>query len=304
MGQCSQIGAGMGFYLMFDVGGTKIKAGILGEDGKLLDNHIYSYPSKAKEPKDAIFLNFKNIILELIHSMGQSDREIKGIGMAFPGPFDYEKGMSRMVGLDKYDSIANLSIQDELGKICEKVKTCKFKFLHDVEGFALGVCRGQQTKPEEKKIHLCIGTGAGSAFTKGQEVLKETKEGVPENGWIYSYKFKEGIIDDYLSVRGLRNLANLYCGQPLDGEKLFQMAEMGEESARKVFKHFGKDLADAMKGFLDDFAPAGLVLGGQISKSFSYFGEDIKRYCQSMGVEIYLEEDTSKRIMEGLFTLY
>lgn len=294
----------MGYYLMFDVGGTKIKAGILGEDGELCENQIYSYPSKAKESKEEIFLNFKNIILELIQRTGQENPEIKGVGMAFPGPFDYENGITKMQGLDKYDSIVNLSIQEEISIICEEVRTCQFKFLHDVEAFALGVCRCRESGSKEKLIHLCIGTGAGSAFTKGREVLKEAKGGVPENGWVYSYKFKEGIIDDYLSVRGLKELANLHCGQPYDGEKLFHMIQAGEESAKTAFVHFGNNLVEAMKKFIEDFVPDGIVLGGQISKSFSYFGEEIKGYCDKKGILIYLEENTSQRIMEGIYTIF
>ena len=36
--------------------------------------------------------------------------------MAFPGPFDYEQGISLMKGLNKYDQIYGMKIPQELRK--------------------------------------------------------------------------------------------------------------------------------------------------------------------------------------------
>ena len=45
----------MNYYLMFDVGGTKIKAGILTETGELLNNQMNSFDSGANRAIDEIF---------------------------------------------------------------------------------------------------------------------------------------------------------------------------------------------------------------------------------------------------------
>ena len=104
------------YYLMFDVGGTKIKAGILTETGNLLDGQISSFDSGANRPKEEIFNNFTEIIHILIDRITDTGKQIGGIGMAFPGPFDYENGVSRMAGLNKYDAIYGCDFKKELRK--------------------------------------------------------------------------------------------------------------------------------------------------------------------------------------------
>ncbi|WP_312369362.1 ROK family protein [Lachnoclostridium sp.] len=294
----------MKYYVMFDVGGTQIKAGILNEKGELYKNEIYSYPSRATEPKEIIFSNFKEIIIELEKTIEDEAYVISGIGMAFPGPFDYEKGISKIRGLDKYDAIYNLRIEDEICSIYPKLKNCPFRFLHDVEGFALGICNGLSLSSEVKLMHLCIGTGAGSAFTRGKKVLKQAEYGMPQNGWIYDAPFKDGRIDDYISVRGLEALAVQHCKKSMDGAELFLLAESNNEAAKEAFLEFGKNIEDAIREYLIKFQPDGLIFAGQISKSFSYFGKALEEYCRKLNIKIYLEVNTSKKIIEGLYTAF
>lgn len=291
-------------YLMFDVGGTGIKVGLFSTTGQLIGN-IRSFPARAKEDKEIIFSNFASIIQEMA-----ADCMIQGIGMAFPGPFDYQNGISLMKGLDKYDSIYGISIKEGILEQIRKNKEfkgltdhCPFLFLHDIEAFAIGVCQQKRLSGYEKVMCLCIGTGAGSAFVANGRVIKKAGEGVPSNGWIYSTPFKDSVIDDYVSVRGLSNLTRQIYEQPdgMDGAKLFEQAEKGSHKACSVFEAFGENVSNALKPFIQTFQPQGLVLGGQIAKSFSYFGKQLQDVCSDFGVEIVIEPDTSIRAMEGLY---
>lgn len=111
---------------------------------------------------------------------------IDGIGMAFPGPFDYERGISLMQGLDKYDSIYGISIEEEMKKRTDFLQDTIFCFLHDVEAFALGESWFGEGREAGRLLCLCIGTGTGSAFIENKKVIKEKTEGVPDHGWIYN----------------------------------------------------------------------------------------------------------------------
>lgn len=299
----------MGYYLMFDIGGTNIKAGILDKAGMLLNREICSFPAMSQEGREAVFENFAHIITKMA-AKAEDKTSLLGVGMAFPGPFDYKNGISLMKGLDKYDSIYGLKISQEIPRFTEDLHrkesllNTSFRFLHDVEAFALGVLRSLEVEENTRLLHLCIGTGAGSAFSIGREIVSESVDGVPENGWIYNHPFKEGIIDDYISVRGLRAITLQILGSRLDGAALYEMAEKGDEKARKVFRLFGENLYLAVKDFLDGFSPDGLVLGGQLSKAIDYFGESLALYTRKKGIKIYSEENTSKRIMEGLYTRF
>ena len=89
---------------------------------------------------------------------------IAGAGFAFPGPFDYKNGISLMKEINKYDSIYGVSIETEIKKKLPILQKIPFKFLHDIEAFALGEYYfGLDAKPN-RVFCLCIGTGTGSAF--------------------------------------------------------------------------------------------------------------------------------------------
>lgn len=287
----------MSVFIMLDVGGTEIKGGILNASGELLTD-IRSFPAKAGADADTIFENFCQIISSL-HQNCPAGR-LEGIGMAFPGPFDYKQGISRMKGLDKYDQIYGRKIAEELKKRNPELEGIQFLFRHDVEAFARGIYRFGMAEQKEKILCLCIGTGTGSAFLKNGEALLEKSEEVPENGWIYNSPFKDSILDDYLSVRGLKKLSREILGEELDGKKLAELCMQKDESALRVYQKFGETLYEGIQPFLDSFHPQTLILGGQITKSFFYFGKRIEKACNKRRIPIIMEENTSLRAMQGL----
>lgn len=285
-------------YLLMDVGGTEIKCGISDGAGRMLVQE--KFPADAKAGQEEILSHFAQIIEALVKMAGNC--AVGGVGMAFPGPFDYVNGISLMRGLDKYDSIYGVPIAEEIQRRVPVVRNVKFKFLHDVEAFAVGVSRFGLCSSKNKIFCLCIGTGAGSAFVQAGRAIKSGK-GVPENGWIYNTPFKETIIDDYVSVRGLKAASQRILGEMLDGKQLYDLCVSGDAAAMKVYESFGCDIAAAAEPFIKCFCPDALVLGGQISGSFEFFGKELLEICKSYGTEVYLEKDTSIRAMQGLFAV-
>ena len=282
------------YFLLMDVGGTGIKGCVYDIDGNMAGEYR-EYPSMADGTKEEIFDNFYNIIQDL-----GGDRNISKIGFAFPGPFDFNRGISLMQGLNKYDAICGVSIKDELSERDGRLKKTPMLFLHDVEAFALGCISFGDAGNYNPVMCLCIGTGAGSAFIRDGKVLKEPEKGVPQNGWIYNTAFGDGIIDDYLSVRGLRRLGKSIIHEDIDGYELYKRCLAGDTWAMKVYEKFGETVLDAIKSFIDDFEPKALILGGQISKSFAFFGDYLSEFLDSRNIKIILEENTSIRAMQGL----
>ena len=287
----------MSIFIMLDVGGTEIKGGVFDVSGALLGG-IRNFQAKAGENPDTIFENFCHIISDL--GGGFPKEKLEGIGMAFPGPFDYEQGISLMRGLNKYDQIYGMRIPEELRKRSRKLERVKILFRHDVEAFARGVYRFGMKKQQEKVLCLCIGTGAGSAFLENGEALKKKTEAVPENGWIYNSAFRDSILDDYLSVRGLKRLSREIMGEEMDGKRLSELCSEKNPGALKVYREFGKILYEGILPFLDSFKPQALILGGLIIKSFPYFGEKLEKACKERSITLIMEENTSLRAMQGL----
>ncbi|WP_026670751.1 ROK family protein [Butyrivibrio sp. AE3006] len=280
--------------LLFDVGGTGIKVGVYDTFGELSDE-LQEYPSKAEKTKEEIFDNFYKIILEL-----KGDKKLTKIGFAFPGPFDFANGISLMKGINKYDAIYGISIRDELLKRDNSFAETQMLFLHDIEAFARGCYSCGEAADYDSIMCLCIGTGAGSCFIKNGQVIKYSEKGVPDNGWIYNTPFREGIIDDYVSVRGLSHLTQRSIGEDIDGYELYLRCLSMDPEALRVFEAFGEIVVQAIAPFIEEFKPEAFILGGQISKSFAFFGGPLRKLLNRRNIRIILEGNTSKRAMQGL----
>lgn len=284
---------------LLDVGGTQIKAAVFSESGKtIVPQQVFD--SKANEKKEEILGRFASILHFLAKKI-DADFNTKAVLMAFPGPFDNENGISRIEGLSKYQSIYGVCIREELYKIVDPdilkgfSRATDILFINDVAAFALGEIEDSA----QKYMCVCIGTGAGSAFIKAGEII-ENNENAPENGWIYNYPFKQSVIDDYISARGLQRIAQNVMGEEINGLQLYFLAEKGDETAIEIFKQFGDDVRNALEPIIKQFKPDVLIIGGQISKSFKFFGDELKEMCKASGIKIKLSKGLSDSVFNGL----
>lgn len=283
-------------YLLLDVGGTEIKGCVSDASGR--KTRIRKFPAHAQKSAEKILDNLAGICRKLA---GETDGMIRGVGMAIPGPFDYQKGISRMQGLNKYDSIYGIPLEPEIKARVPELKEAQFLFLHDIEAFALGESWYGTCCGAEKILCVCIGTGAGSAFIEHRKTIK-TGIGVPENGWIYRMPFREFILDDYLSVRGLERISLAVLGKAQSGRELSHLAKAGNMEAQEVWRRFGADAAEGLLPVLTAYRPDLLLLGGQISKSFRWFGTQLNAACEKRRIRIQIEPETSARAMDGLLS--
>ena len=287
-------------YVLLDAGGTEIKSAAFSGSGKCLDS-IHSAPSYARAEKEKILENILDVIAREKEILEADGYALECVGLAFPGPFDYEKGISHIRDLAKYDAIEGVALEKALknfpGQTVLPPET-RFFFRHDVDSFALGIAAREPSCAERRTICLCIGTGAGSAFLEDGRLLKQGP-GVPDNGWIHPFPLHGMTVDDWVSVRGLERIA-LEAGFPkgTSGKDLSGMAAQGNTRALTVWNHFGVLIADALQPFAESFRPQQLVLGGQISKAEQYFGNGIReRYPE---LSILTVSNTTEYILAGL----
>lgn len=285
-------------YILLDVGGTEIKGSVSDRNG--VRTKIRKFPARAQKSTEKILDNFAKICREL---MIEADGSVVGVGMAIPGPFDYENGISRMQGLNKYDAIYGIPLEREIKARVPELGSARFLFLHDIEAFALGESWYGNCRDVDKILCVCIGTGAGSAFVENGKTVK-TGKGVPENGWIYQQPFGDSILDDYLSVRGLEQISLAVTGKVWSGKELYGLVKAGNMEAEEVWRRFGADVAAGLLPVLEEYQPDLLLLGGQIAKSFSWFGKELERECEKRKIRIQIETETSDRAMEGLLSQF
>ncbi|MEK4349222.1 hypothetical protein BSK65_10535 [Paenibacillus odorifer] len=300
------------YSIAFDVGGLFIKSAVLNDDGEIVPNSYAIFPSKSKETKEGIIEHLVFIIKQQTNGILDKDFEITGVGYAFPGPFDYESGISYIKGIDKFEEIYEVNLRDLLINRLKQESSFHSKtsnefqivFDNDASLFALGEHVSGKAGGYNKSIFLTIGTGAGSAFMENGKLVKDRQD-IPENGWIYNQPFKQSIVDDYISKRGILKLAN-ELGLSTSDNEVETLAAMGkneDQRAQMAFRMFGEYIGKALNPYIKSFKPDAIILGGQITKSKDLFMNGVYETLENKTVNIECSEETSLSTFKGVANL-
>lgn len=287
------------YYIALDVGGSSIKSAIVDELGNRVTT-ININKALAKEERDVILENLFNIVSFHLMEGESLGFNINGVGIAFPGPFNYEEGISLIKGIDKYESIYEVNLKKALEN---KFDGLSFKFKNDAHLYALGECNFRTGQNFNKSLCICLGTGVGSAFVYNKDLLEEG-ENIPEYGWIYNTPFKESIADDYLSTRGLINIAQGLGLKVVNGEEIYKLAINKDPLALEVFKRFGEDLKELMEIYLNKCDLDSIIIGGNISKSYEFFKEPLEKLCMEKSISIRLSSDSTESTLIAVPKLF
>lgn len=279
-------------FLCIDVGGTELKAAPVDQNGVLLAQPRH-FPADSQQEAEPLLDHFAQIVRET------RPERLDGIRLAFPGPFDYEKGICLIQGQAKYDKIYGMNLRQELSAHLD-FPAEEIRFLNDADAFAMGEMGFGEAKNAARAMFICIGTGLGSGFGVNGHMAPNGTPGMPEGGELYNVPFLDKRLDDYISRRGLMALSQERLGEALDGKGLALLAERGDQAARDCWAAFGLRVRDALVPWLESFQPETLCFGGQITRSGKLFLPPVEEACRTLGTRVYVTEDTSVRALQGL----
>jgi glucokinase len=197
---------------------------------------------------------------------------VKGIGFAMPGPFDYVKGICYIRGVAKYENLYGFNITEAIASSLNTLDGFLIRFMNDASSFAVGEAWTGSAAKFNRSLSITLGTGFGSAFISNRIPIVDGPE-VPKLGCIYHLPFKDGIADDYFSTRGLLSRYKKLTGKELPGVKeLAAMAET-DKSVMDLFTDFGDNAGLFLAPWLNKFKAEILVIGGNISRAYNLFGD-------------------------------
>ena len=263
-----------------DIGGTFIKAGVVDKAGNILSS--IKVPTNSKQGKVEVI---KTIIFAIERLMpnygmskyGKSKSRISHIGIGVPGSVDTKKGV---IIHSPNTPLSNVP----LAKILQKKFRKKVILENDANCFGIAEAKAGAGRRYNTVLCLTLGTGIGSALVVDGKLYKG-KGGAPELGHttinINGPKCScgsFGCVEEYVSSRGLLRIARHHGINANDPKDVFLAAKSSNKSAInaiKTFEEYGRLLGTALANFVDAFDPDIIVLGGQISKSWTYFNKSM-----------------------------
>ncbi len=263
-----------------DIGGSHVCAAVVDLSGAGICSEIVHADVDSRADADSILGIWADVLKRVVAGF---EGEIEGIGMAFPGPFDYKNGVSLIKGVDKYESLFGMNMGDELKKRIGFEPA--FRYVNDASAFALGECLCGAARDARKTVALTLGTGVGSGFVDGLRLV-EDGETVPENGWVYCLPFEGGIVDEAFSTRWFRRRWKELSGAEVSGAREIAEVYDTDPLSRHLFDEYGSRLASFAGPMMAKFGADTLVLGGNIARANGLFGPSMEKRFAEDGYDV------------------
>jgi glucokinase len=253
-----------------DIGGSHITAGIVDLASRavikesLLRKHVNS-KSGAEEIIDA----WTTVIRDLLTAYPDCEKKI---GVAMPGPFNYEEGICLIKGVDKFELLFGLNIK--------KILTTKLNIeenailmMNDASCFLKGEVFNGAAVGCNNVAGITLGTGLGSA---------RFQDGKFYEGVLYSVPYKDGTTEDYLSTRWFLKQYNSSTGDTVKDVKELCTKIPGNAAVAELFAEFGKNLGHVLSNYLQIYSCDTIVVGGNIINTWQLFINETKNILDQL----------------------
>ncbi|GAA3782133.1 ROK family protein [Flavobacterium ginsengiterrae] len=273
------------YAIGLDIGGTHITAAVINtREMKIIDSSLYKESFNSNLPVNEVMDIWKNVITTAITN--SKTENITGIAVCMPGPFDYEKGISWIKDQSKYEYFYGLNVRELLLESLNFSKDFPVLFENDAVCFGKGEVFKNQENLSKKVMAVTLGTGLGACFIDNG-ISINSGNSVPADGEIYNLPYKEGMAEDYVSVRGLLSHYKSVSNVDLkNGLELYNLAKSGNEQAAKVFEKMGEDLAEVVIPWIKNFSADHIIIGGKIANASDLFLSSFNKKIKESNLEI------------------
>ena len=285
--------------ILLDVGGTFIKAA-LGEPFKgATEGTFTSTPISSDGTREEIGNAFREAVGGQMKHAAENGFTIEAVCVAIPGPFDYNEGIFLMK--HKFASVYGVSFREILAEVIPA--DMRLAFVHDVNGVLLGALNADPTLKEGIVGISTLGTGLGFSYAvKGE--IQESPTGSPARS-LWNQPYGEGILEDYVSRRGILKTYSSLGGVLAEGEDVKEIADLarkGDETALETFRATGRHYAAGAKAVIAEFGITHVFFAGQIAKSFDLMEEEVSKGLGE-GVTVSVLDDIQGTVLIGAASL-
>ena len=258
----------MRYAIGIDLGGTKIKGVIAGDDGNIISS--VKRATEMNKSRNIVVDNICEVIGELMTIAEKREVDIAGIGIGVPGPVPPDNKLTMLPNIACLEGI-NLQkhIKNKFGLevVCENDANC----------FALAEAMYGAGKNNEVVAGIIWGTGLGGGIIINKKVYSGAGglAGEPGHSVVKpDAKVKCGCgnygdFESFCSAPNLVKYYQLYGGKNKDADSKYIM-ECRDDIAKKVTEQAINYLSMCIAFIVNMLNPDIIILGGGVSNSSHY----------------------------------
>jgi glucokinase len=234
-----------------DVGGTKILAGIVDEEGNI-----------GRRRERTTNLDSQDQLIEELGAAAEEllDDSVAAVGFGLPSRIDQRSG--------RVDGSVNIPLQDvDLRDLLAKRLRRPVAIENDGNAATLAEFRAGAGREADTMVMLTLGTGVGGGVVMDGELLSDGGElghtvlvydGLPCQGTCTG----RGHLEAYVSGSAATKLAQEAFGPAADAHRLVRLAAENDAEAVEILSGIGRMLGAAIGSFVNIFRPQLVVIGG------------------------------------------
>jgi predicted NBD/HSP70 family sugar kinase len=267
-------------YLVLDIGGSAIKYALMTRELEFVE--------KGKEPTPHDCIESFIEVVGKIYDKYKND--IEGIAISMPGVLDSEKGYTYTGGSLTYNE------GKEIVKILQERCPTKITIENDGKCAALAEVWKGSLKDCNDGVVIVLGTGVGGGIIKDRKVHKGKNFFAGEFSFIATdVNNTEGSGSWWGNLSGSKSLieaaakAKNMPAEELDGYKVFEYANNGDEDVLKVLDDFTYKLAVQIFNLQCILDPEVFAIGGGISSQdilIEYIKKNVDKYHKNFIFDI------------------
>lgn len=283
-----------------DLGGTDIKAGLIAEDGTIIQK--YKKSTEARLGGEKVVERIGDLIQEILDSdaMKGHEKELLGVGMGSPGLIDHNKGsITRPVNIPGWEHW--ICVREAFMKRFSLIKDVIVD--NDANVGALGEALFGMGRGKKVVLCLTLGTGVGGGIINYGKVLHGAGGFAGELGHIMVNPSgpvcgcgNEGCLETYASANAIARYAQerlrvehipsimkeMVPDRSMVTSKIVSEAALkGDKVALDVVAHAGRALGIGMSTLIVCFNPEIICIGGGASNMgdllFDFARQEIER---------------------------
>ena len=291
-------------YIGVDLGGTNVRSGLVNKNGNILARD--KRKTHAHQSAEAPVRQIVDSISEVVHSVGVTFSEIRGIGIGSPGPLSSKEGKILRAGnLPHWVDFPLVSvIKERLG-----INTY---LQNDATLFAYGEWWMGAGRGKDNFFAITLGTGIGGGAVSGGKLLTGFNDNACEFGHTtidyngpQCWCGQRGCMELYSSATGLvrmtvealvnehieTSLAE-YRTKPdeLTSKIIFDAADTGDAFARAMFDKAGYLLGIGIVNALNLLNFETVAVGGGLARSGDLILEPARRALLERGFQSYCDQ--------------